>query len=154
MGLDMYLGAKKYMSKYFDKSDSEKIEKIDQMFGIQTDEDGDYHAQEIYFRIAYWRKANAIHNWFVENCQGGEDNCQETYVSREDLQKLLDVCKQVNEDKSKAEELLPSKSGFFFGGTDYDEWYSKDIEYTIERLTKILNDPALSKMDFYYQSSW
>ena len=23
--------------------------------------------------MIYWRKANAIHNWFVENCQEGVD---------------------------------------------------------------------------------
>ena len=28
MGLDMYFSAKKYMSKYFDKADVERIEKI------------------------------------------------------------------------------------------------------------------------------
>ncbi len=24
--------------------------------------------------VLYWRKANAIHQWFVENVQGGEDH--------------------------------------------------------------------------------
>lgn len=38
--------------------------------------------------IGYWRKANHIHGWFVDNVQNGEDDCQEHLVSREDLQKL------------------------------------------------------------------
>lgn len=45
--------------------------------------------------VAYWRKANAIHSWFVENCQGGVDECQETYIKKEQLEELLDICEQV-----------------------------------------------------------
>ena len=154
MGLDMYLSAKRYMSKYFDASDSQKIEQVNDIFGITGIEDGDYGAQEVKFRIAYWRKANAIHDWFVKNCQDGVDECQEAWVSREQLQELLDLCKQVLADKRSAKELLPTTSGFFFGSTEYGEWYFEDINYTVERLEKILNDTALEKCDFYYQSSW
>ena len=39
--------------------------------------------------IGYWRKANAVHSWFVENCQDGIDECQLSEVSREDLEDLL-----------------------------------------------------------------
>lgn len=154
MGLDMYLSAKKYMSKYFDPADVERIEKVNDIFGVTGVEDGDYGAEEVKFRIAYWRKANQIHQWFVDNCQEGIDECQETWVSREQLQELIDICKQVLADNSKAEELLPTQSGFFFGGTDYDEWYLGDLKYTVERFEKILADPAFAKADFYYQSSW
>ena len=154
MGLDMYLTGKRYMSKYFDAADSEKIEKVNEIFGIQGIEDGDFGAQEVTFRVAYWRKANAIHQWFVDNCQDGVDECQETWVGPDSLIKLREICKEVLAYPEKAEELLPTQDGFFFGGTDYDEWYKKDLEYTVERLDKILNDPALGKMDFYYQSSW
>ncbi len=154
MGLDMYLSGKRYMSKYFDESDSERIAKINEIFGVSGEEENDYGAQEVTFRLAYWRKANAIHQWFVENCQGGVDECQETWLDRDKLVELLDVCRTVLADMSKAEELLPTQSGFFFGGTDYDEWYQRDLEYTVERLEKILADPAFQKIDFYYQSSW
>lgn len=154
MGLDMYLSGKRYMSKYFDAADSEKIAKVNEVFGVEGIEDGDYGAQEVTFRVAYWRKANAIHQWFVDNCQDGVDECQETWVGIESLVQLRETCKTVLADMSKAGELLPTQGGFFFGGTDYDEWYKQDLEYTVERLDKILNDPALGKMDFYYQSSW
>jgi hypothetical protein len=154
MGLDMYLSAKRYMSKYFDAADSEKIERVNEVFGVEGIEDGDYGAQEVTFRVGYWRKANAIHKWFVDKCQEGVDECQETWLSREQLQELVDTCKTVLTDKSRAEELLPSTNGFFFGGTDYDEFYFGDLEYTVERIEKILADKALEKCDFYYQSSW
>lgn len=154
MGLDMYLSAKRYMSKYFDPADADKIAEINQLFGLQGEEDGDYGAQEVTFRVAYWRKANAIHKWFVDNCQDGVDECQETYISREQLQQLIDLCKEVLEKPKDASNKLPTSNGFFFGGTDYDDYYKQDLEYTIERLQKILSDPALAKADFYYQSSW
>jgi hypothetical protein len=154
MGLDMYLSAKKYMSKYFDEADTERIAKVNEIFGVTGIEDGDYGAEEVKFRVAYWRKANAIHEWFVQNVQDGVDECQEAWVSREQLQELIDVCKTVIAEMSKAEELLPTRSGFFFGGTDYDEWYKGDLQYTADRLEKILADPAFKKADFYYQSSW
>ena len=154
MGLDMYLSGKKYMSKYFDAEDTGRIAKVNEVFGVVGEEDGDYGAQEVTFRVAYWRKANAIHKWFVDKCQDGVDECQETYLSREQLQELVDTCKQVLTNMTLAESLLPSASGFFFGGTDYDEYYKQDLEYTVKRLEKILNDPALTKFDFYYQSSW
>lgn len=154
MGLDMYLSTKRYMSKYFDAADVDRIKQVNDIFGVIGIEDEDYGAEEVKFRVAYWRKANAIHDWFVRNCQDGRDECQEAWVSREQLQELIDLCKQVIADPSKAEDLLPTRSGFFFGDTAYDDWYLGQLEYTVERFEKILADPAFAKADFYYQSSW
>ena len=154
MGLDMYLSGKRYMSKYFDPADAERIAKVNEVFGIEGEEDGDFGAQEVTFRVSYWRKANAIHKWFVDKCQDGVDECQETWVTREQLQELADTCRAVIADTSKAGELLPPSAGFFFGSTDVDEWYLQDLEFTAGRMDKILNDPSLKGMEFYYQSSW
>jgi hypothetical protein len=50
-----------------------------------------------------------------------------------------------------AEELLPSHSGFFFGSTEYDEWYFKDLTRTVEIIDRCL----ASKFDYFeYQASW
>ena len=44
----------------------------------------------------YWRKANAIHKWFVDNLADGEDyNGHKLYVSQENMQKLLDIVNKV-----------------------------------------------------------
>lgn len=155
MGLDMYLSAKKYMSRYFDPTDSEKIKGINELFGVDGDEEEDYGAEEVKFRVAYWRKANAIHQWFVENVQEGTDDCGEYHVSREQLESLMNLCNEIISEPKKAKELLPTQGGFFFGSTEYDDWYMQDISHTALRLDKILNDPAFGKgVDFYYQSSW
>ena len=154
MGLDMYLSAKKYMSRYFDPADSGKIASINELFGVAGEEDGDYGAQEVTFRVAYWRKANAIHQWFVDNVQDGVDECQEAYVPREKLQELMELCEKIIADPKSGEDLLPTQGGFFFGSTEYDEWYMADVKHTAERMNKILNDAAFAKSDFYYQASW
>lgn len=46
--------------------------------------------------VGYWRKANQIHNWFVENIQDGVDDCDyHREVREEDFLELLDICKRV-----------------------------------------------------------
>lgn len=154
MGLDMYLSAKKYMSRYFDEKDSQRINSINELFGLEGDEDNDYGAQVVTFRAAYWRKANAIHQWFVDNVQEGQDDCGEYYVTRDQLKSLMDLCNEILAEPKRAVELLPTCSGFFFGSTEYDDWYMGDIQFTADRIKKILDEPVFEKADFYYQSSW
>lgn len=46
--------------------------------------------------VGYWRKANQIHNWFVENIQDGVDDCNyHREVTENDLLELLYVCQTV-----------------------------------------------------------
>ena len=152
MGLDMYLRAKKYVSNYeFWPEEKELNKKLRESLGVDHISD-DHASVEVAIGVGYWRKANQIHAWFVENVQKGEDNCHEYYVDREQLKELLDLCKETLETKNA--ELLPPQSGFFFGSTDIDEYYWSDIEHTIEMLESVLNDRALDKFDFQYQSSW
>lgn len=102
-------------------------------------------------QVGYWRKANAIHKWFVDNCQEGEDDCKRYYVERDTLKKLLELCQKVKKEKGKATELLPPTSGFFFGSTNVDEEYWDDIKSTIKILKEALEE---KEGDFYYRSSW
>jgi hypothetical protein len=105
--------------------------------------------------VGYWRKSNQIHNWFVKKVQDGVDECQESYVLREQLEELLQTCKAVKANPELAPELLPSQGGFFFGSTDYDEWYFHDIDQTIEILENELEIKYPNgRPEYYYQSSW
>ena len=118
------------------------------------------------FPIITWRKANAIHKFFVDEVQDGNDNCERHYVSRETLQELLDRITTILDIKTpvaremKAEELLPTDiEGCFFGSKEYDDWYYKDLEDTKKTLEKVFeyeeNAEAGKCFDsFYYQSSW
>lgn len=40
----------------------------------------------------------------------------------------------------KASYLLPTRDGFFFGGTEYDEYYFKDLEDTKDILERAIAD--------------
>ena len=103
-------------------------------------------------QVIYWRKSNQVHNWFVTNAQDGEDNCQPHSVSREQLEELRDLCRAVLADNDKAEELLPTRPGFFFGAIDYDEWYYYDLQYTVEKIDEVLKDDRY--LYFEYCSWW
>jgi hypothetical protein len=99
----------------------------------------------------YWRKANAIHQWFVHNAQNDNDDCKKYPVKRKKLESLLSICKIIKENPKIAKKLLPTHQGFFFGGYDYDQYYYECIDDTIKILEKALKD---KKKKFYYQSSW
>jgi hypothetical protein len=169
MGLDQYLEARKYISKFdyphgFDsKTPNEEYEKISQIAPADFDKHSEFGGIQVSFPIGYWRKANAIHGWFVQNVQGGEDNCQSYYVSREQLQKLADACDEVlkvpagvsMEDAADNVGLLPT-SGFFFGSTEMDEWYMQDLKTTIEIVNHALSlfPEDNYNWSFCYSSSW
>lgn len=184
MGLDMYLDKRIYIGGQYDWN------KVEGIVDIRADKKQipiDLHkVSYIAERVAYWRKANAIHNWFVENIQNGEDNCKEYSVSLDKLKELLELCRKVkriakignglvktsmtlkngewvqNYAKGKviinADEvanILPIKEGFFFGYTDYNEYYLEDIDYTIKTLENIIKEDENGCMnDYVYSSSW
>lgn len=103
--------------------------------------------------IYYWRKANAIHRWFVEKAQDGVDECQMTEVHPELLLDLMERIEEVALNHDRAAELLPTQGGFFFGPTEYSEWYFEDIETTSKELRpQIATVPTPVK--FFYTSSW
>ena len=155
MGLDQWLYAKKYASdsEFLGAERKALYRKLKDAIGDDAKYQGGFlKSMSVEMEVAYWRKANAIHAWFVENCQGGEDDCRTSHVTREQLENLMNVCKEVRDDHDKADDLLPTRSGFFFGSTDYDEYYFTDIKNTIKQLKKVL---ALDNTwEFYYASSW
>jgi hypothetical protein len=157
MGLDMYLSARKYVSGYdfMPEAQQSEFSKILKAGGFSSS-DLKYGNPSAYVMVSvgYWRKANAIHQWFVEKVQGGVDECQVARVQREQLQELKETCDGVLANATKASELLPTTSGFFFGGTDYDEWYHESVKHTSEMLEMILSNPKFADCDFEYQSSW
>lgn len=186
MGLDMYLAKKRYVKNWDHMKPEEK-------HSIVIKKNGKTIADEmpityIEYEAGYWRKANAIHKWFIDNCVGTEEwHGDDVYVSREQLQTLLTLCKKVlatavikqgqiqNGSVSDKDEngnfimkpnmqageyiendeeiagLLPTESGFFFGSTDYNEFYLDDIKQTITIIENCLKDTECS---FYYSASW
>ena len=113
-----------------------------------------YRVTGVTIQAGYWRKANAIHQWFVDNVQEGIDDCRNSSVSRDQLQTLLDICKQIIAAPGRAEELLPTTNGFFFGGTEYDEWYFTNLQKTVDQIEAVLEKFSEQAWTISYQSSW
>lgn len=160
MGLDMYLYASKYVSssEVFEKDSPARFADIIKAVG--ADEFPKVAFPESFLtvdiQVGYWRKANAIHDWFVKNCQDGVDKCQKTYVSRDSLIQLREACRAVLSERGNqenAERYLPTASGFFFGGTEYDDYYWEYVESTIITINTLLL-AVPEDWDFTYQSSW
>ncbi len=163
MGLDMFLMKKKKGIKYTDEESYESWKSR---------------------QLAYWRKANHIHRWFVENIQDNRDDCGEYLVPKDKLVELRDICDEImgsvklvpsgktckiydwelkkevdvpemivdNEDL--CDDLLPTQSGFFFGGTSYDEWYLDDVKYTRDKINELLDNFDFNDYEIIYTSSW
>ena len=156
MGLDMYLQKRNYV-KHWDHKGADNFEVTVSQHGEPVSHIKPKRISDVIEEVGYWRKANHIHSWFVENVQEGKDDCGEYWVSKEDLEKLLDLCKQILNEPTRAEELLPTRSGFFFGGTEYDEYYMSSIEYTINILEEVLSEVderGSIQGSIYYSSSW
>lgn len=150
MGLDMYLTSKRYIWENSDEP--EELALADALNKMPTLGNKGKRVKGVEVEGMYWRKANAIHKWFVDNVQDGLDECKEHYVTREQLTALRDACVKALDDPNNAGKYLSPTAGFFFGSTDTDEWYFNALRETVEGLNACLEmDEAWS---FYYCSSW
>lgn len=154
----MYLYAERYVSGsgYSDPTDKETYNTL--LLAVNGDKFAtkDMPSGTVRLKVGYWRKANAIHDYFVRECQNGVDECQETYIERDSLIELRDKCLELIKNKGNndlASKLLPTAEGFFFGGTEYDDWYWQEIENTYKLLTDLLIDVP-ENWGFIYRSSW
>lgn len=136
MGLDMRLSKKTYVKNWEYMKPEEKVQvKLSgnekKIKGINIDK-----ITNIEEEVMYWRKANAIHRWFIENCGNGEDNCQEIYVSRDDMKKLLSICETII-------EKCPLVKGKVKNGETYDAKTKKWIP--IMQKGKVLTNIEVAK---------
>ncbi len=77
--------------------------------------------------IGYFRKVNFL-VCFFERLGYTIENCVPVEINKGDAEDLLDTCNEVLENHDKAEKLLPTTEGFFFGTYDYDEYYFDDVK--------------------------
>ena len=146
MGLDMYLRAHRYLSAHRE-DEKELSEKTAALVGFEAP----FEVRTVSALAHYWRKANAVHAWFVRNVQSGEDDCREYDVSREQVMELIEECVEALE--SRDADLLPPQAGFFFGSTEVDEYYWNDLEQTRDGLRVVL-EKLPQNCWLTYQSSW
>lgn len=90
---------------------------------------------------AYFRKVNFIYAFFQDVLV--DESC---LVSKNAIVELMDYCKDVLEHHKTdadggvayAEANLPTQAGFFFGSTEYDEWYFNDVKDCWIQMGKLL----------------
>jgi hypothetical protein len=184
MGLDHGLLKRHYVKNWDHSDPKEKYQVTVRKGGKPVRSINAEKVEYIDEEVITWRKANQIHNWFVENVQDGEDNCQEHYVSGDQIRLLVADCEavlrdselipgkvltgisyakgkaeklyedgKVIKDPAAAERLLPTKEGFFFGSTLYDQWYLDEVQRTAEVLREDLERTG-DYIDYRYWSSW
>ena len=85
--------------------------------------------------VAYFRKVNFLIPFF-----GYEENCSNIEIDKYQVEDLIEACKEVLVNHDKASFLLPTQEGFFFGSTDYDDWYFDDVQNVKEKFEEILAD--------------
>ena len=87
---------------------------------------------------AYFRKVNFLFKYFED--RGKMVDQYYAFVEPEDVEDIIYKCEQVLKDKDqrKPHELLPTQEGFFFGSTDYDEWYFSDVKDCLRQMKQYL----------------
>ena len=86
MGLDMYLKKRVYQYRKADGTLTHDFK------ACKFDRFGRSNGTEVSTQAAYWRKANHIHKWFVENVCDGKDDCHEYYCDKDKLVELRGIC--------------------------------------------------------------
>ena len=126
-----------------------------QFIGIKTPTDAKEFLEKLHKDIvfgvyqAYFRKVNFIFQFF------SDEMIDEYYavVSKSRINDLIKSCDEVLKDNTKAEEILPTTSGFFFGSTDYDKYYFEDVKNCKEQMKKLHS--TMSDDDFVlWHFSW
>jgi len=109
---------------------------------------------QIFEKVGYLRKVNAIHNWLVKNIQDGKDECQSSIFTKDKIMKLKHTCRFVMKDILDGPSMLPTTKGFFFGSTGYDISYIQDVKEAHDICENILNTTNFDKQVILYRASW
>lgn len=110
--------------------------------------------------VAYWRKQNMLHHFLLEQT-GADPNMNCTYVEvpyevlYEFIGRANDILKARGHNREYlANKLLPTQSGFFFGGTDYDKWYYECLKSIRADLREIIQSTDFTNQTLYYSCWW
>jgi hypothetical protein len=159
----MYLSVRKYVERLVEDEPQKPRETDDfrDLLRITDTADivevGGYTGASVEIPVYYWRKANSIHKWFVDNLADGVDNCQPIEFEPKKLEGLLANIKAVLDSPRVASKKMPTSSGFFFGSEDYSEWYFDTLKTTYDDLSALLESlkkKGEGKYWLVYLASW
>ena len=83
---------------------------------------------------AYFRKVNFLFAYY-QNIGKMVDEYY-AFTDKDDIDDIISRCERVLKDHALANELLPTQSGFFFGSTDFDQWYFDDVKDCLRQMKK------------------
>jgi hypothetical protein len=109
--------------------------------------------------LGYLRKCNIVYGYFADRI----DDKENARVTKEDLAELAELCNNVltkhkelgltKEFVEYASVTLPTRSGFFFGSTEYDDDYLYQVERTkdeIEQLLQKVQEGEIVLINFWW----
>lgn len=111
-----------------------------------------YHDEE----LAYFRKVNCLVAFF-ENQYGFDRNDLDMVITKEMVEDLINRCDKVLLNHELAPDRMPNIGGFFFGSTEYNEFYFENLEYIIRSMeTWVLPkfDELKDDEDIVFYTSW
>ena len=73
--------------------------------------------------VGYFRKANCVYRYFEDKLTD-----ETAWVTKDECEDIVKRCSSVLENPDLASELMPTRSGFFFGSTEYDKYYFSDLK--------------------------
>ena len=181
MGLDMYLSKKTYVKQWSHRQPEDQFEVSVKRGGNDYPNIKPERVSYVIEELMYWRKANQIHGWFCNNTEELVADVR-YYVTKTDLEVLLETCKTVLSILEKApkktkqvvagwkngeqymedvevydndvlQDILPPTQGFFFGSDTIDDYYKEDIVNTMNFLQEELSTSD-DDAEYEYYASW
>lgn len=119
-------------------------------------------------------KTNQIFNWFINNVMNGNIDKEYYEVTKEQLSALYETCIKVRDsftligknkysneneyavDEQIANELLPlmKEVGYFFGPSEYNDFYAEQVIKTIDIVGAILSTTNFDNQVIYFNAIW
>lgn len=96
--------------------------------------------------LAYFRKVNFLVKFFEDYFGKQIKNCEDFEITKGSIIELRDRCNKVLKNHDLAKQLLPTTEGFFFGSTDYDDRYFKDVAAVLRHCDEDIL-PQFDKLD-------
>ncbi len=90
--------------------------------------------------LAYFRKVNFLIPFFENYFNVKLENLKDLEITKSSIKELKDRCEHILRDHTLAKDLLPTREGFFFGSTSYDNNYYKDIEEVLKTCNTVLQE--------------
>jgi hypothetical protein len=83
------------------------------------------------YEIGYWRKANAIHKFFVDKLQNGEDDQRESKIDKSTFEELFEKVSAIREEYIKLDADIDNLNEL--SSEELEEYSSEELECHLVR---------------------